>query len=273
MSHCIDPTTLHGFLPNSRFSDLFVKIFHLTAPRKENEDTDLTNVISDTSEQEQEVQVPKSDEVEDGEISDDDDGVEELLEDKVSVKLSQTVLNKVSKKSKKRGKALAKEKQMAKKMLKSISLQPGQPCSLTLPLSSQFSLDSSPERVSWLHQLLAFMERRGTPVTSSPSQPQLLSPGPDIPKLPLDLYKLYNTVSEHGGGAACTANQGWREVAGLMELPVQKFFLVKKMYERYLLPFEEAKVTSVIIIMATSRWTNNCNNFRCGRCRSWCCRR
>ena len=211
MSHCIDPTTLHGFLPNSRFSDLFVKIFHLTAPRKENEEIDPIDldVISDTSEQEQEVQVPISDEVEDGEISDDDDDVEELLEDKVLVKLSKTVVNKVSKKCKKRGKALAKEKQMAKKMLKSISLQPGQPCSLTLPLSSQFSLDSSPERVSWLHQLLAFMERRGTPVTSSPSQPQLLSPGPDIPKLPLDLYKLYNTGGSlhrqpglEGGGRA-----------------------------------------------------------------------
>ena len=149
-----------------------------------------------------------------------------------------------------------------KKKLKLISVQPGQAGSLTLPLSSQFSLDSSTERVSWLHQLLAFMERRGTPVTSSPSQPQLLCPGPDIPKLPLDLYKLYNTVKEQGGGAACTANQGWREVAGLMELPVQKFFLIKKMYERYLLPFEEAKVTSVIKIVTTfSRWMNNCNNF------------
>ena len=82
-------------------------------------------VISDTSEKEQEVQAPISDEVEDGEISNDDD-VEELIEGKVLLKSSKTVVNKVSKKYNKRGKALAKEKKMMKKILKSISLQPGQ---------------------------------------------------------------------------------------------------------------------------------------------------
>ena len=31
MSHQVDPTTLHGFRPKSRYAELFVQIFHLTS--------------------------------------------------------------------------------------------------------------------------------------------------------------------------------------------------------------------------------------------------
>ena len=41
---------------------------------------------------------------------------------------------------------------------------------------------------------------------------------------------------------ACTANSGWREVASRVQVPQQKFFVLKKMYEKYLLAFEEAEV-------------------------------
>ena len=113
---------------------------------------------------------------------------------------------------------------------------------LRLPLSAQFALDRSPDRILWLRQLLDFMNKIGSPILSSPSEPQLVCPGPESVMKALDLHLLYKAVKEEGGGGACTANMGWKTVAGKLFLPQQKAFILKKMYERYLLPFEENEV-------------------------------
>jgi len=114
---------------------------------------------------------------------------------------------------------------------------------LTLPLSAQFSMDPSPVRVSWLHRLLSFMSGRGTPISNCPSQPILNFRKLDTntKKLPLDLYRLYNAVQEEGGGSLCISNTKWRKVATHMELPIQTYNVLKKMFERFLMEFEKAE--------------------------------
>ena len=64
----------------------------------------------------------------------------------------------------------------------------------------------------------------------------------------LDLYKLYKAVKEEGGGGACTANNGWKNIAGKLFLPLQKAFVLKKIYGRYLLPYEENEVDSLSVL-------------------------
>ena len=117
-----------------------------------------------------------------------------------------------------------------------------------LPLAAQFELDPNPDRVQWLQQLLSFMERIGSPILWSPTEPQLVCPGPDSVMKALDLYRLYKAVKEEGGGAACTANNGWKNIAGKLFLPQQKAFVLKKIYGRYLLPYEEDEVDSLSVL-------------------------
>ena len=54
--------------------------------------------------------------------------------------------------------------------------------------------------------------------------------------------RVSEAVKEEGGALACTANMGWKTIADKLFLPQQKAFLLKKMYDRYLLPFEENEV-------------------------------
>ena len=118
-----------------------------------------------------------------------------------------------------------------------------------LPLAAQFELDPNPDRVQWLQQLLNFMERIGSPILCSPTEPQLVCPGPDSVMKALDLYKLYKAVKEEGGGGACTANNGWKNIAGKLFLPQQKAFVLKKIYGRYLLPYEENEVVDSLSVL------------------------
>jgi AT-rich interactive domain-containing protein 1 len=50
-------------------------------------------------------------------------------------------------------------------------------------------MGSEPDRKPFLDKLLAFLEEKGTPITTMPN----------ISKAPLDLYKLYHCVMEKGG--------------------------------------------------------------------------
>ena len=123
-----------------------------------------------------------------------------------------------------------------------VRLKHGKLRDLRLPLSAQFDLNRSPARIHWLQQLFNYMNKIGSPILSSPSEPQLVCPGPQSVMKALDLHLLYKAVKEEGGGAACIANMGWKTIAGKLFLPQQKAFLLKKMYDRYLLPFEENEV-------------------------------
>ena len=123
-----------------------------------------------------------------------------------------------------------------------VRLKHGKQRDLRLPLAAQFALNPNPERIHWLRQLCSYMNKIGSPILSSPSEPQLVCPGPESVMKALDLYLLYKAVKEVGGGGACTANMGWKTIAGKMFLPQQKAFVLKKMYDRYLLPFEENEV-------------------------------
>ena len=123
-----------------------------------------------------------------------------------------------------------------------VRLKHGKLRDLRLPLSAQFDLNRNPDRIHWLRQLINYMNKIGSPILSSPSEPQLVCPGPESVMKALDLHLLYKAVKEEGGGRACTANMGWKTIAGKLLLPQQKAFLLKKMYGRYLLPFEENEV-------------------------------
>lgn len=123
-----------------------------------------------------------------------------------------------------------------------VKLKHGKQRDLRLPLAAQFDLNPSPDRIHWLRQLFDFMNKIGTPILWSPSEPQLVCPGPESVMKALDLYLLYKAVKEEGGGGACTANMGWKTIAAKLFLPQQKAFLLKKIYDRYLLPFEENEV-------------------------------
>lgn len=131
-----------------------------------------------------------------------------------------------------------------------LNTKPGKKRDLRLPLNAQFALNPSPDRIYWLQQLLSFMEKIGSPILWSPSEPQLVCPGPESVIKALDLYLLYKAVKEEGGGGACTANMSWKNIAGKLFLPQQKAFMLKKLYDRYLLPFEENEVcfNSLIVL-------------------------
>ena len=106
---------------------------------------------------------------------------------------------------------------------------------LWLDLRAQWQLDSNPERLQWLGNLLQFMEDRGTPITRSPSVPEDSRPG-----RALDLYSLFNlTMIQCGGMRRCTDNEGWEDIARRMDFPSEKAYVLPRLYKKLLLPFEE----------------------------------
>lgn len=56
-------------------------------------------------------------------------------------------------------------------------------------ITKVYELGSEPERKLWADRYLAFMEERGSPVSSLPA----------VGKKPLDLFRLYICVKEIGG--------------------------------------------------------------------------
>ena len=104
-----------------------------------------------------------------------------------------------------------------------------------LDLQAQVELDNNPERLSWLRNLLKFMEERGTPITKSPSVPDDSSPG-----RALDLYCLFKlTMIEAGGMRQCNDSGGWSDIARRMEFPRERSYMLPTLYQKFLLPFEE----------------------------------
>jgi hypothetical protein len=227
----VDPRRLHGLHPDSPYADLFVQIFHLTKPpgatvvskeAAKREDL-ITNSTPPGAKSRSEP--PTVEEMEEGEIGSEEEVAAMQAEGPGPHKR----------------RALLPCPAPAPAPMAMVKAPAPRP-SLLLPLAAQFSLDTGPARTAWLRRLQAFMAGRGTPLLSSPSRPELLTTGPDTPKRPLDLHRLFEAVREEGGGNACSANQGWRSVAYKMDVPVQKFFVLKKMYERYLQQFEDAEV-------------------------------
>ena len=106
---------------------------------------------------------------------------------------------------------------------------------LWLDLQAQWQLDNNPERMQWLRNLLQFMEERGTPITHSPSVPDDSRPG-----RVLDLHSLFNlTMIQAGGMRRCTDNEGWADIARRMGFPIEKAYVLPRLYKKLLLPFEE----------------------------------
>ena len=106
---------------------------------------------------------------------------------------------------------------------------------LWLDLQAQWQLDNNPERLQWLRNLLQFMEERGTPITHSPSVPDDSRPG-----RVLDLHSLFNlTMIQAGGMRLCTDNEGWADIARRMDFPIEKAYVLPRLYKKLLLPFEE----------------------------------
>ena len=104
-----------------------------------------------------------------------------------------------------------------------------------LGLDAQYNVDRSPRRLQWLDSLMRFMEERGTPITVCPTLPDSQSN-----LLPLDLYLLFNlTTMEAGGLKVCTERDGWGRIARKMKLSPDKSHVLRKIYKKFLLPFEE----------------------------------
>jgi len=130
------------------------------------------------------------------------------------------------------------------------SLPPALPPSLppALPLAAQFTMRRGGGRHAWLRRLLGFLERRGTPLAACPALPDLAEQFAlqQAAPRPLDLHLLYTAVKAEGGGAACTANQGWGKVAasllGVQLVPPQHCLHLRCLYDRTLLAFEENEV-------------------------------
>lgn len=86
------------------------------------------------------------------------------------------------------------------------------------------------------------MSARATPISSCPSQPVHRKVAADSPKQPLDLYRLYNVVQEEGGSRLCISNKKWKRIAQGMDLPVSTAAILRKIFQRYLVKFEQAEV-------------------------------
>ena len=117
--------------------------------------------------------------------------------------------------------------------------------SLWLGVESQYNLDRDPRRLQWLDRLLGFMEERGTPITVSPTLP--VNDHQSNLRRPLDLHLLFNlTMAEVGGMKLCTDEKGWGRIARRMKVSTEKSHILRKVYKKFLLPFEEHQKNQVI---------------------------
>ena len=246
----MDPTTLFGFNPNSPYAKLFVDIYKLTAPNKNQDkqvdvDANMNIKFCDN--------VSDDDEMEEGEIDENDNMIKAIVLIQ-KPKLKKPVYHRPHSLD---HHAPGQGSGQAGKMI----VSPGYPCDMPRPgglpgremssksppsnlldLQAQMDLDSNPARLHWLHLLLDFMQSRGTPIKFSPTIPTSVSISSEVQtgKEALDLYSLYqNTKDLAGGLMGCTETKGWKQVAVLMNVPVQKAFVLRSIYQKYLFPFEE----------------------------------
>merc|ERR550519_68714 len=116
-----------------------------------------------------------------------------------------------------------------------------------MDLQAQFDLDPNTIRVEWLHNLLKFMNERGTPITFSPIIPTSVSVSIEsgAQKQPLDLYSLFHqakNLASAGRAVGGAINKSmWKAIAARMKVPVQKAFVLRSIYQTFLLPFEESQ--------------------------------
>lgn len=100
-------------------------------------------------------------------------------------------------------------------------LQPGQP------------RPPQQNKEGFLHSLYDFMNKRGTPITSTPH----------IASRQIDLFTLFTTVAKEGGLLAATNKGAWGRVAVQNQLPATDAAITSQLqdvYKNFLHPFEEA---------------------------------
>uniref|UniRef100_A0A8B9LD76 AT-rich interactive domain-containing protein 3 n=1 Tax=Astyanax mexicanus TaxID=7994 RepID=A0A8B9LD76_ASTMX len=94
-----------------------------------------------------------------------------------------------------------------------------------------YELDSNPKRKEFLDDLFTFMQKRGTPVNRIPI----------MAKQVLDLYMLYQLVTEKGGLVEVINKKLWREITKGLNLPTSitsAAFTLRTQYMKYLYPYE-----------------------------------
>ncbi|KAK3533864.1 hypothetical protein QTP70_032981 [Hemibagrus guttatus] len=94
-----------------------------------------------------------------------------------------------------------------------------------------YELDSDPKRKEFLDDLFSFMQKRGTPVNRIPI----------MAKQVLDLYMLYQLVTDKGGLVDVINKKLWREITKGLNLPTSitsAAFTLRTQYMKYLYPYE-----------------------------------
>ncbi|XP_064784091.1 AT-rich interactive domain-containing protein 3A-like isoform X2 [Oncorhynchus masou masou] len=94
-----------------------------------------------------------------------------------------------------------------------------------------YELDDEVKRKEFLDDLFSFMQKRGTPVNRIPI----------MAKQVLDLYTLYNLVTEKGGLVEVINKKIWREITKGLNLPTSitsAAFTLRTQYMKYLYPYE-----------------------------------
>ena len=235
----VDPSSLFGFNPISPYAKLFLDIFQLTKPNKKlGNQVKVDAVKVDANMNIKFCETISDDEKEEGEI--DDDKMEEMI---VGPMLNPTPTPKKLTQHRRGLFDLATGKSIDQKG-QSIGGGKCSPSPNLMDIQSQIELDNIPVRLRWIHRLLDFMKSRGTPLKFSPTKPTAVSISPDdqTVKQPLDLYSLYqNTKAQAGGMQGCIETKGWKEVAVRMKVPVQKAFVLRGIYQKFLVPFEESQ--------------------------------
>uniref|UniRef100_A0A672VBF0 AT-rich interactive domain-containing protein 3 n=1 Tax=Strigops habroptila TaxID=2489341 RepID=A0A672VBF0_STRHB len=102
-------------------------------------------------------------------------------------------------------------------------------CSLSCP--QLYELDEDPKRKEFLDDLFSFMQKRGTPVNRIPI----------MAKQVLDLYTLYQLVTDKGGLVEVINKKIWREITKGLNLPTSitsAAFTLRTQYMKYLYPYE-----------------------------------
>ncbi|NWI55210.1 ARI3A protein, partial [Calyptomena viridis] len=97
-----------------------------------------------------------------------------------------------------------------------------------------YELDDDPKRKEFLDDLFSFMQKRGTPVNRIPI----------MAKQVLDLYTLYQLVTDKGGLVEVINKKIWREITKGLKLPTSitsAAFTLRTQYMKYLYPYECAK--------------------------------
>uniref|UniRef100_A0A8C0TWW6 AT-rich interactive domain-containing protein 3 n=1 Tax=Cyanistes caeruleus TaxID=156563 RepID=A0A8C0TWW6_CYACU len=97
--------------------------------------------------------------------------------------------------------------------------------------SALYELDEDPKRKEFLDDLFGFMQKRGTPVNRIPI----------MAKQVLDLYTLYQLVTDKGGLVEVINKKIWREITKGLNLPTSitsAAFTLRTQYMKYLYPYE-----------------------------------